>query len=90
MCFFLNIKQAYKLENVHISAILETQFTTKNQIVVLQGQVESYCQQLKKIVLDYRPKTLLIAYGDVNLGTLLRLRLTYGDIQGLVVYDELI
>ena len=45
---------------------------------------------MNRLVVDYIPKLLLIAYGEVNLATLLRLQNSYGKIEGLVVYDELI
>jgi hypothetical protein len=45
---------------------------------------------MKRLALSYAPKMLLIAYGEFNLATLLRIQNTHGMIEGLVVYDELI
>lgn len=38
--------------------------------------------------MDYRTRLLLVLYGPSSLSLLLRLKLTYPTIEGLVVYDE--
>ena len=87
VCFFLKIKTVYLLQDIEVSSVLEYYFTDKLELVVLEAHLPSYNQDLGKKVIDYKPKVLLIHYGNVSIGGLLRLKMTY-NIEGLVVYDE--
>lgn len=87
VCYFLQINKVYNLEDIHISKILESGFTNKTEMVLFEGHIPKYNDQLKKTLVDYQPSLMLIMYGKVNLKHLLRLKLTYGKIVGFVTYD---
>jgi hypothetical protein len=87
VCYFLQINKVYNLEDIHISKILESSFTSKTEMVLFEGHIPKYNGQLKKTLVDYQPSLMLTMYGKVNLKHLLRLKLTYGKIVGFVTYD---
>ena len=57
-------------------------------MVLMRARIETYNSELNKNGIDLKPKLLLVMYGEVSLKQMLRLKLTYGLIEGLVVFDE--
>ena len=53
----------------------------------MEAHVPCFSSEVLKRVVDYRPMVLLVLYGEVSLRQLLRLRASYGWLEGLVVYD---
>lgn len=57
-------------------------------MILFKGYLKTYNHLLKKEVVNYQSKVLITMYGEVNLKQLLRIKLTYGIIEGFVVYDQ--
>lgn len=88
VCYFLGITKVYNLEDIQINKIVESAFSTKSEMALLEAHALDYSSRLDKNVINYRPTLMIIMYGIVNLKQLLRLSLTYGTISAFVAYDE--
>ena len=86
--YFLRVLEGFKKEEVTIDHIVETTHCPASKVVLLSGYSPCYEQKLKKKVVYYRPSLLLALVGEPSLKLLLRIKQTYGPIQGILLISS--
>lgn len=87
VCFFLGIKQYYNIIDIHIEKIEELYQAGSYELLIVKAHLPAYNKAVEKVVVDYKPRTLIAMYGFVNFPMLLRIKRQYVKIDGFILYD---